>query len=62
MNDVAKNKINANITTLQFKLRSLEDNYKNRLFGGISKDEFKLIIDGTKKEINIWEYIKTKLI
>lgn len=62
MNNVAKNKVDAKIATLSFKLRELEDDYKNRLFGSVSEDEFRLLIDGTKKEIKIWEHIKTKLL
>lgn len=62
MNNAAKNKVDAKIATLSFKLRGLEDDYKNRLFGSVSEDEFILLIDGTKKEIKIWEHIKTKLL
>lgn len=62
MDDTAKDKVNARITTLNLKLRDLEVNYRRGLFAGVTKDEFKLVIDGTKKELKIWEHIKTKLI
>ena len=62
MNDIAKNKVDAKITTLGFKLRKLEDDYKKDSFGSVTKDQFKMVIDGTKREIKIWEHIKTKLL
>ena len=62
MNELANNKADAKITILKLKIIELEKQYKRGLFGGVTKEEFKLVIDGTKKELKIWEYIKTKLI
>lgn len=62
MDDTARDKVDARITTLNLKLRDLELDYRRGLFAGVTRDEFKLVIDGTRKEIKIWEHIKTKLI
>lgn len=59
MKELANNKIEANITTLKLKLISLEREYDKGLYGGVTKEEFKLVVEGTKKELKIWEEIKT---
>jgi len=61
MNELANNKADANITMLKLKVIELEKRYEKGLFGGVTDEEFQLVIDGTKKELKIWEYIKYKI-
>jgi len=61
MKELANSKADANITVLKMKLIQLEYQYNKDILGGITKDEFKLVIDGNKKELKVWEYIKTKI-
>lgn len=58
MKELANNKIEAKITTLKLKIIKLEREYETERYGGVSKEEFKLVVDGTKKELKIWEEIK----
>jgi hypothetical protein len=58
MKELANNKIEAKITTLKLKIIELEREYESELYGGVTKEEFKLVVDSTKKELKIWEEIK----
>jgi hypothetical protein len=58
MKELANNKIEAKITTLKLNIIELEREYESELYGGVTKEEFKLVVDSTKKELKIWEEIK----
>ena len=61
MKQLAKNKIEANIITTKLRIERFERDFRNELFGGVDIDEIKIVIDGLKKDLKIWEYIKTKI-
>lgn len=61
MNELANNKADAKISALKIRVRDWEKLYEEKAFGGLTDDQVKLLVDGYKKELKIWEYIKTKL-
>lgn len=61
MNELANNKADAKISTLKIRVRDWEKLYEQKVFGGLTDEQVKLLVDGYKKELKIWEYIKTKL-
>ena len=62
MNELANNKADAKISALKILVRDWEKVYEEKSFGGLTDEQVKLLVDGYKKELKIWEYIKTKLI
>lgn len=62
MNELANNKADAKISALKILVRDWEKIYEEKSFGGLTDEQVKLLVDGYKKELKIWEYIKTKLI
>jgi NDP-sugar pyrophosphorylase family protein len=61
MKQLANNKIEAIIITTRLRIERLERDFRNELFGGVDIDEMKIVIDGLKKDLKIWEYIKNKI-
>jgi hypothetical protein len=58
----AMDKAVANITGLKFKIESLEDDIRTGSTGGLTKEEFILMLKGTKIELEVWEYIAWKIL
>jgi len=55
----ASDKAFAKISTLQFDLSDLLSDLKSGSYGGITRSEVVLMIEGTKKELLTWNYIAT---
>jgi len=53
----AINKAFAKITILGFDIERLKKDIRTNNTGGISEDELMQVLDGTKKELTIWQYI-----
>jgi len=53
----AINKAFAKITILGFDIERLKKDIRNGNTGGVSEDELMQVLDGTKKELTIWQYI-----
>ena len=47
----------AKITILGFDIERLKKDLKHGNTGGITTAELALVLDGTKKELNIWRFI-----
>ena len=47
----------AKITILGFDIERLKKDIRTNNTGGISEDELIQVLDGTKKELTIWQYI-----
>lgn len=58
----AIDKIDSKIITMKHRLISLYDQRRNKSYGAISKEEFESIVQYQEKEIETYEYIKSKLI
>ncbi len=58
MKELANNKVDAKITTLKLEIMELQMDYEAERYGGVTKEEFRLVVEGTKKELKIWEEIK----
>ena len=58
MKELANNKVDAKITTLKLEIMELQRDYEAEMYGGVTKKEFRLVVEGTKKELKIWEEIK----
>jgi hypothetical protein len=61
MKELANNKVDARISMLKFDLNDQKRAYNNGYWGSITMEELKEVIEGTKKELKIWEYIKSKI-
>ena len=53
----AINKAFAKITILGFDIERLKKDIRTNNTGGVSEDELIQVLDGTKKELTIWQYI-----
>jgi hypothetical protein len=58
MKELANNKVEAKITMLKLEIMELQRDYEAELYGGVTKEKFSLVVEGTKKELKIWEEIK----
>ena len=47
----------AKITILGFDITALKKDIRNGNTGGVSEDELMQVLDGTVKELKIWQYI-----
>ena len=47
----------AKLVTLEIELSKYKEDLLSGSYGGITRSEVKLMIDGTKKEIKTWNYI-----
>ena len=57
--DNASNKAFAKLATLEIDLAQFKNDLISGSYYGITRDEVKLMIQGTKKEIQTWNYIAT---
>ena len=55
--DLASDKAFAKLTTLDFEAQDLRDDIRKGIIGPITIEELIKIYQGTKKEIEIWNYI-----
>jgi hypothetical protein len=53
----AADKAFANMTTLMLKIESLKDDIRTNSTGGLTREEFILMLEGTKIELEVWKYI-----
>lgn len=58
----ATDKIQSKIISMKHKLINLYDKRKSKNYGSISKEELDSVIQYHEKEIETYEYIKSKLI
>ena len=58
----AADKAFANMTTLMLKIESLKDDIRTNSTGGLTREEFILMLEGTKIELEVWEYIAWKIL
>ncbi len=47
----------AKITMLGFDIEQLKKDLKHGNTGGITTEELELVLNGTKKELKVWQYI-----
>jgi hypothetical protein len=58
IHELAINKAFAKVTMLGIEIDNNKVDLANGLYGGdITLEQFMLIVEGTKKELKIWEYI-----
>ena len=57
--DNASNKAFARLATLEIDLAQFKNDLISGSYYGITRDEVRLMIQGTKKEIQTWNYIAT---
>tara|TARA_R110002049_G_C8874581_1_gene539403 strand:+ start:428 stop:643 length:216 start_codon:yes stop_codon:yes gene_type:complete len=53
----ASDKAFAKITTLAFEIQDLKRDLKSGDIGPITIEEMELLVNGTEKELKIWNYI-----
>jgi hypothetical protein len=62
IHELAVNKAFAKVTMLGIEIDDNKVDLANGLYGGdITLEQFMLIVEGTKKELKIWEYITESL-
>lgn len=62
IHEFAVNKAFARVTMLGIEIDNNKVELANGLYGGdITLEQFMLIVEGTKKELKIWEYITESL-
>ena len=61
LKDRASDKAFAKYTMLRIDIEQLEDDIKHNNTGPISVDELELVLNGTRIELQVWQYI-TELI
>ncbi len=54
---LATDKIQAKLVNLMFSIEDAKKALKNRIYGGITEEEQRLMLDGEQKEKEIYEYI-----
>lgn len=57
LNNRASAKAFAKITMLKMDIDEMKEHLRRRLYGGVSKEEFELCLEGTKKELDVWNYM-----
>lgn len=53
----AMQKAFAKVVTIKMDIRALADDVKCGRTGGVSIEEIKNVLDGTKTELEVWKYI-----
>lgn len=59
IHDRAVSKAFAKVVTLKMDIRALADDVKCGRTGGVSIEELRNVLEGTKTELNVWKYILT---
>lgn len=49
----------AKVVTIKMDIRALADDVKYGRTGGVSIEELRNVLEGTKTELNVWKYILT---
>lgn len=57
LNNRASNKAFAKITMLRMDIDKLKDDLRRQMYGGVTRHEVELCLEGTKKELDTWSYI-----
>ena len=57
IHDRASAKAFAQVTMLQMDVASLQNDVKWKKTGGVSLEEIEGVLDGTKIELDVWNYI-----
>lgn len=57
IHDRASAKAFAKVTMLQMDIASLQNDVKWKKTGGVSLEEIEGVLDGTKIELDVWNYI-----
>lgn len=57
LNNRASNKAFAKITMLRMDIDKLKDDLRRQMYGGVTRYEVELCLEGTKKELDTWNYI-----
>ena len=57
IHDRASAKAFAQVTMLQMDVASLQNDIKWKKTGGVSLEEIEGVLDGTKIELDVWNYI-----
>lgn len=57
IHDRASAKAFAQVTMLQMDIASLQNDVKWKKTGGVSLEEIEAVLDGTKIELDVWNYI-----
>ena len=58
---LATDKIQSKLVNLMFSIEDAKKALKNGIYGGITEEEQRLILDGEQKEKEIYEYILNAL-
>ena len=58
---LATDKIQSKLVNLMFSIEDAKKALKTKVYGGITVEEQRLILDGEKREKEIYEYILDKL-
>jgi len=53
----ARDKAFAKVTLLNFEVDRLKNDVKNGQTGGITQQELEMVYEGTKVELQVWNYI-----
>lgn len=59
IHDRAVSKTFAKVVTLKMDIRALADDVKCGRTGGVSIEELRNVLEGTKTELDVWKYILT---
>ena len=54
---LATDKIQSKLVNLMFSIEDAKKALKNRIYGGITEEEQRLVLDSEKREKEIYEYI-----
>ena len=57
LQDRASNKAFAKISMLKIEIDQLSYDIKHKLTGSITMNELELLLSGTEKELQVWQYI-----
>ena len=57
LQELAHNKAFAKMTILGFDIERLKKDLKHGNTGGITTEELAQVLNGTKKELKVWQYI-----
>jgi hypothetical protein len=60
MKELVNNKVDSMISMLNIDLNDQKRAYNNGYWGSITMEELEEVIERTKIELKIWEYIKSK--
>jgi len=57
LQELASNKAFAKITILDFDINKLKSDIKNKLYGGLDREQMEMLYTGTLREREVWNYI-----